>query len=254
MLVRKIWNTTKQRKQRKPSVVSLFRRVSISFFSDFTILLGRGEEGRARGRAGECVALTYQRVDHAGFAGDVGEAHVDALVAVGEPAVVDAELLEHGGLQVIDVDGVADRLPADFVGFAVCVTASETTAGEEHREGGRVVVASCDSTASRTIFSQRGTAEFTADDDHRFVEQAALLEVVDQCCNRLINHRGVVGEVASHVAVVIPRGKDNVDEPDAAFDHTSGQQAIGGKRTVLVADASTFGSYFWLGTVDAVVF
>src|SRR4051794_2271946 len=40
--------------------------------------------------------------------GDVGQAEVAALLAVGEPQVVDAEEVEHGGMEVVDVDGVLD--------------------------------------------------------------------------------------------------------------------------------------------------
>jgi hypothetical protein len=37
---------------------------------------------------------------------DVGEAEVAALGAVGEELVVEAEAVEEGGLDVVDVDGV----------------------------------------------------------------------------------------------------------------------------------------------------
>ena len=37
---------------------------------------------------------------------DVGEAELAALVAESEPFVVDAEEMEDGGVEIVDVDGV----------------------------------------------------------------------------------------------------------------------------------------------------
>jgi hypothetical protein len=46
----------------------------------------------------------------------VGQPEVAAGVAVGELFVIEAEELEHGGMQVVDVDGVLGGLEAKFVG------------------------------------------------------------------------------------------------------------------------------------------
>ena len=50
---------------------------------------------------------------------DVGQAEVAAGVAVGELRVVEAEQVQDGGVQVVDVDRVLDGLEAEFVGRAV---------------------------------------------------------------------------------------------------------------------------------------
>ena len=66
-------------------------------------------------------------------------------------------------------------------------------------------------------------------DDQRFVQQAALLEVLDQGGDRLIGHARVERQLAIDVFVVIPRGVENVDEPHAALDQAAGEQAVGGE-------------------------
>ena len=51
-------------------------------------------------------SLRDEAVDN--VAVDVGEAEVAAAVAVGEALVIEAEEVEHGGLQIVDVDAVLD--------------------------------------------------------------------------------------------------------------------------------------------------
>ena len=53
-------------------------------------------------------------MDH--VAADVGQAEVAALELVGQPLVVDAEQVQHRGVQVVDVDDVLDGVVAELVG------------------------------------------------------------------------------------------------------------------------------------------
>ena len=45
----------------------------------------------------------------------VGQAEVAALVTVGQLGVVEAEQVEQGGVQVVDVNGVLGRVEPEFV-------------------------------------------------------------------------------------------------------------------------------------------
>src|SRR3712207_6587087 len=54
---------------------------------------------------------------------DVRQAEVTSGVAVGEPFMVEAEQVQDGGVQVVHVDLVLDRLEAELVGGAVDVAA-----------------------------------------------------------------------------------------------------------------------------------
>ena len=63
------------------------------------------------------------------FSVDVGEAEVSSLEAVGELFVVEAEEVEEGGVEVVDVDLAIDHSEAEFVALAVDVTLLEADRG-----------------------------------------------------------------------------------------------------------------------------
>ena len=57
------------------------------------------------------------------FSMDVGEAKVSALEAVGKLFMVEAEEMEEGRVEVVDVDFSIDYAEAKFVALAVDITA-----------------------------------------------------------------------------------------------------------------------------------
>ena len=71
---------------------------------------------------------------------DVGEAEAAAVVGVGELLVIEAELVEDGGVDVVDVGFVDGGVVADFVGFAVAHAAFDAASGHPGGEAMRVVV------------------------------------------------------------------------------------------------------------------
>ena len=101
----------------------------------------------------------------------VRQAEVAAAVTVGEAGVVEAEEVEEGGVEVMDVDFVFDRFVAELVGVAEGLAPLYPAAGQPHGEAAAVVV------AALGPFGPGGAAEFPPPDDERFVEQAAALEV-----------------------------------------------------------------------------
>ena len=59
----------------------------------------------------------------------IGEPVIAALVAVGEFFMVDAEEVEDGGIEIVDVDRVLGDVVAPIVGLTVCDAAFYSTAG-----------------------------------------------------------------------------------------------------------------------------
>ena len=97
--------------------------------------------------------------------------------------VVEAELVEEGGVQVADVDGMFDGAEAEFVGDAERDAGFEAAAGHPHGEGVDVMVA-----AGRfPRFAHRRAAELAAPEHDRRVEQSAATEILHQCGRRLID-------------------------------------------------------------------
>src|SRR5207249_8529669 len=77
--------------------------------------------------------------DH--LAGNVSKPEVTALELLGQPLVVDAEAIEDGSLQVVDVHGVLDDVVAVIVGLAMADAGLHSAARHPHAEAARMMVA-----------------------------------------------------------------------------------------------------------------
>lgn len=98
---------------------------------------------------------------------DIGEADIATREAVGECFVVHAEEVEDGGPEVVDRADIGDGMVAEFIGGSVHVAWADAAAGEPEAEAEGIVVASVASLA------EGSAAEFAAEDDEGFVEEAA---------------------------------------------------------------------------------
>ena len=96
------------------------------------------------------------------------------MMLVGEPAVVEAELVKDRGVKIGDPHSVLDRTVAEIVGGAVNVASLEAAAREPQTESVAVVV------TSRAVLRNRQTAKFPAPPDDRAFQQAAALQIMDQ--------------------------------------------------------------------------
>ena len=153
-----------------------------------------------------CVIRSRNQLRHH-LAVDVGQAEVAAGVAVGEAGVVEAEEVEHGGVQVVDVDRLVRGGEAEFVGAAVDLAPLDATAGEPAGEAVVVVVAAVHLAhvrARRGELDGGRAAELAAPDDQRVLEHPALLQVLHQRRARAVGVLAVLPQVLDQVAVVVP--------------------------------------------------
>src|SRR5437773_9470514 len=103
----------------------------------------------------------------------IGETEVPAAVAVGEPGMIDPELVQYGGVQIMHVHALLGGLKAEIVGGAVSNAAFETAARHQRRESGRVVIGAVANLLQRAVLKHRSASKFTADqDDGRFEKTA----------------------------------------------------------------------------------
>ena len=84
---------------------------------------------------------------------------------------------------------ILDGGAAEFVGLADADAALDAAAGQPHGEAVGVVVAA----GALGVLGGRLPAELAAPDDQRLVEQAALLQVLEQAGDRLVGVAGVRG-------------------------------------------------------------
>ena len=65
---------------------------------------------------------------------DIGETEIAALEAVCQSEMIQTKLMQHGGMQVVDVDPVFRRMPADFICRPVHLASPDASAGHQHAE------------------------------------------------------------------------------------------------------------------------
>ena len=159
------------------------------------------------------------------LAEDIGETVVAALGTIGESGVIDPEEFEHGGVDVVDVDGVFDWFVAEFVGGAPLGAALDAAAGHPDGVGEHVVVAA-------VALGHGGAAEFAGEDDEGIVEHAALFEVGDEGHAGAVDFGGFETDPVFDAAVVVPVFVVELDEADPAFGETAGDETVGGEGAV----------------------
>ena len=146
-----------------------------------------------------------------------------------------AEQRHQGRVEVVGADLVDGGLVADRVGLAVSETLLHPAAGHPQRVGARAVVAAdVPHLDAAAVLAHRGAAEFAAPDDQRFIEQPALLEVVEQGGDRLVDLIALVDEALPKVglrigAVGVPAPVEELDEAHAALGEAAGEQAVVGE-------------------------
>src|SRR5262249_50964623 len=105
--------------------------------------------------------------------------------------VVEAEQVQDRRLQVVNVDLVAGHGEAQLVALAVGVAAFDAGARQEERIAVGIVVAAKELAGRSAAFAERGATELAAQDEERLVEQAALLEVLEEGGDGSV-HRGAL--------------------------------------------------------------
>ena len=116
-----------------------------------------------------------------------------------------------------------DGVEAELVGGAVDDAALDAAAGQPGAEALRMMVAAVALGAGRA-------AELGAPDDERVVEQAALLEVLEQAGDRQVDLRRELAVVGLDAGVRVPGAAaaaavEDLHEAHAALDQPPGRQA-----------------------------
>ena len=143
---------------------------------------------------------------------------------------VETELVEDRGVEAIHVvaPDLRNGLVAKFVGATHGGSRLDATAGHPHREPRGVVIPA----GTLGIFGDRLASEFAAPDHQRVVEHAALLQVLEKACNRLVGVAAVVLVVLHEIAMGVPvrvimcASRIDLDESDATLDESARQQAL----------------------------
>ena len=101
----------------------------------------------------------------------VGQAEVASAVSEGQFFVVDSHQVQQRCVQIVDMHFLFFCVPAEVVGGSVNESRADTGPSEAEGVAVRMMFAAVGALAGR------GSAEFTAPNDQRIVEQSARLEV-----------------------------------------------------------------------------
>src|SRR5215467_1419155 len=180
---------------------------------------------------------------------DIGEAKAAALIEIIEFLVIDAEEVEDGGLEIVDMDcsrreGAFVRADGVSIGIgnvvAVIISATvsqawfDTATGEPDAKATRMMIATV-IVFGKLALGIAGTSELTAPDHEGIVEHTALFKILDECRTGLIGLVGLVANTRGQIAVVIPALMIKLNEAHAAFGQAPSEKAVGGKRTGFAA-------------------
>ena len=107
---------------------------------------------------------------------NVGQAMITAAVAEGELEMVDTQLVQDRGMNIVDIDWLHDRCIAKLVGLPIGHSSSETATSEENRVAIDMVI----TTATGRDGGRMGRSSHLAGpDDNCFFEQPAAFQIDD---------------------------------------------------------------------------
>ena len=145
-----------------------------------------------------------------GFLVHPGEAEVEPLVLVGKALGLNTELVEHGGVEVTDMDHVLLGIVPKFIGVPVRNPSFDSSARHPNGKAFDVVVAAI-------ALSHGGSSEFSAPDNEGVVEHAPLLEVLNKGGGALVDPLGDSGDGVLDSAMVIPSTVVKMNEAHASL-------------------------------------
>src|SRR5262245_34624749 len=99
--------------------------------------------------------------------------------------VIDAELMQHRCLEVVNVHGIDHGVVGKVVGLAVAEPRPESAASHPHCETARMMVAPIIGGCEFPL-GVGGPAKFSSPDDEGVVQEAASLEIRDEGGARLV--------------------------------------------------------------------
>ena len=148
---------------------------------------------------------------------DVGQAHVAAGEAHGQSFVIEAQQVEHGGVEIVDGGFALDHFVTIFVSFAVDAAAFDAATGQPDGKTERIVIASIGT------LGEGCAPKFSGPGHEGVFQQATRLKVREQAGDGLIDGARVVFMARFETAVLVPAigpvdgGAGQLDKPNAAF-------------------------------------
>src|SRR5712692_7555931 len=139
----------------------------------------------------------------------------------------DAQAVQDGRLQVVDVNRIFRDVVAVVVRLADADAAPDAAPGQPHGKAARVVIAAVVGRGQLAL-AVDGSPELSAPNHQRVIQHAALLQVDDESRRSLVDAFALQGYIAGQVVVLVPAAVVELNKAHAALGQTPRQQAVGG--------------------------
>jgi hypothetical protein len=117
---------------------------------------------------------------------DVGQSKRPTCVSEYQAFMIDAQLMQDCGLDVMHMNWIFDGSEAEFIGLSERLPAANPTSSHPHGECLWVVVAAQLASQGYTCFNHGRSSELAAPYDQRLVQHASLFQIEDQSCTGLV--------------------------------------------------------------------
>ena len=160
---------------------------------------------------------------------DICESEVSTGVVPRELFVIKSHQVQHGGMEVMNVDAVFDGAVAEFVGAAPGHSAFDTAARHPDGEAMMIVVATGGCASADRHFHGGCASEFATAEHEGFVEQSALSEICEEGGGGAIDFLTESTMFAGDITVRVPRLNVTMvalHDTYTAFDQSSCNQQL----------------------------
>lgn len=172
---------------------------------------------------------------------DTCQTLVETLGSKGQAAVIDSELVQDGGIQVIDVYRVVlkscrslailiDNVVAVFVRPAVLDASLDSSASQPSGKAPRMMIASIIG-GSLLSLAIDGASKLSRADNQRIFKHPSHLKILNESSQGLIDILALAPHFRRKGAVMIPAAMKDLHESNSPFCHPPGEQAVSCKRT-----------------------
>ena len=190
---------------------------------------------------GWMAGVCYRPIDSAAgqqidnhLAMNIGQTAFNAIVVKTEAFVIQSQQVKNGRVNIVNRDRVFHGLESEVVGGAMGIGFFDSSAGQPDRESFGVMVPT-----AGALLKGWHPAKLGAPHNQRVIQQAALLEILEQRGSRLIENRPVNRVLFLQLFVAVPvagpfaagliGAVEQLDKPYAIFNQPPGQDTIPGK-------------------------
>src|SRR6478672_554535 len=117
---------------------------------------------------------------------DIGQSKIPTAEVVGQLCVIQAQQVQHGGVQVVNVYGLLNRLVTKVIGCPVGHPSTNSSSRQKNREAKRAMIPAVLELRIRLNLNGWSPPKFTADNHERLFKESTSLQVLNQKCNRRV--------------------------------------------------------------------